>query len=270
MAKKQIYFAGGCFWGVEKFMSSLPGVLSATSGYANAQINNPTYEEVKTGNTLARECVVVEYDTNQIHLRTLVFSYFSIIDPTQENRQGHDIGSQYQTGIYYIDELDKEVIDDVISIESERAKSMKVEVKPLDNFFEAEQYHQKYLDKNPQGYCHVPFGMMQKAKNLKVDASLYYRLSEDEIKKRCEEYSGVLINTENGEYVDITTNEPLFKEVDKIYEDEQCIEFKEPIDGFVVINQGGRLLSRIGNVYLGEIVLKGEQEIYKIKKYSLY
>ncbi len=261
MARKEIYFAGGCFWGVDKFMSSLPGVISTRSGYANGIVENPTYQQVTTGKTLARECVKVEYDSDQIHLKTLTFCYFSIIDPTLKNRQGNDIGSQYQTGIYYTNDEDRLVIDEVVSIEMQRSESMEIEIEPLKNFYDAEEYHQGYLDKNPEGYCHVPFTMMQKAKEIKVDASKYTKQSMDKLRDNIET---LILQQENGIYVDSTTHEPLFDKGDVLFEDEKMIEFKKPLDGFVVINQGGRLLSRIGNVHLGEIVLRDNQEIYRV------
>ncbi len=267
MEKRVIYFAGGCFWGVEKFMSSLPGVISAVSGYANASVENPTYKQVTEGDTKARETVKVVYDDSIIHLKTLVFSYFTIIDPTIENRQGHDVGSQYQAGIYYGSEEDYPSIKFVLDIESKRYDEIKVEIKMLENFYAAEEYHQKYLDKNPQGYCHVPFDKMKKARELKVDAGNYNRLSDKEIEERVKYSLGNILFVEKlGMYVDVTTDEPLFEEKDKIAESVQWIDFQKPVDGFVVINHGGHLLSRIGNLYLGELISVDGQAVYRVSK----
>ena len=166
-----IYLAGGCFWGLEKYMSLIKGVNKATSGYVNGNKENPTYEEVCSGNTDFRECVMVEYDG--ISLETILYAFFRVIDPTIENRQGNDIGSQYQTGIYYVDEESLNIINKVIDIEKKRFNKFKVEIKPLENFYEAEEYHQRYLIKNPSGYCHINSKMFEKAKSLHVDASKY-------------------------------------------------------------------------------------------------
>ncbi len=153
---KEIALAGGCFWGVDEFFSRKEGVLSTKSGYSNGQVENPTYEEVCTGKTGHAETVYVQYDESRISLETILEKFFKVIDPTSLNRQGNDIGTQYRTGIYYIDVNDKEAIDNFI--ESKRSKyngPIVVEVEPLNNFFDAEEYHQDYLKKNPRGYCHI-------------------------------------------------------------------------------------------------------------------
>ncbi|MFV0479189.1 MAG: peptide-methionine (S)-S-oxide reductase MsrA [Anaerorhabdus sp.] len=265
-----IYFAGGCFWGVEKFMSSLPGVVQATSGYANSILENPAYEQVKTGNTQARECVLVSYDSTKISLKTLVFSYFLIVDPTVENKQGHDIGSQYQAGIYFNNEKDLEVIQEVVEIEKERVDTFKVEIKALENFYEAEQYHQKYLDKNPQGYCHVPFEMMKKARELKIDAGKYQKPSAEIAANKIAQHKMRLnkdvASEHDGVYVDVVTGEPLFEGIDIVCETKDEIFFQKPIDGFVVIDKAGDLFSRVGNIFLGKMSQYQDIEVYKISK----
>lgn len=153
---KKIYFAGGCFWGVQAYFSLLEGVITTTTGYANGNKENPTYEEVCTGETDFAETVMVEYDSNTIALDILLDHFFGIINPTSLNRQGNDIGTQYRTGIYYIDEADREQI--IMKIDAEQRKypnKIQTEVGRLKNFYEAEEYHQDYLDKNPLGYCHI-------------------------------------------------------------------------------------------------------------------
>jgi len=153
---KEIALAGGCFWGVDEFFSRKEGVLSTKSGYSNGQVENPTYEEVCTGKTGHAETVYVQYDESRISLETILEKFFKVIDPTSLNRQGNDIGTQYRTGIYYIDEADKEAIDQFIeSRKSKYTRPIVVEVEPLRNFFDAEEYHQDYLKKNPRGYCHI-------------------------------------------------------------------------------------------------------------------
>ncbi len=150
---KEIALAGGCFWGVDEFFSRKEGVLSTKSGYSNGQVENPTYEEVCTGHA---ETVYVQYDESRISLETILEKFFKVIDPTSLNKQGNDIGTQYRTGIYYIDEADKEAIDQFIeSRKSKYTRPIVVEVEPLRNFFDAEEYHQDYLKKNPRGYCHI-------------------------------------------------------------------------------------------------------------------
>ncbi len=153
---KEIALAGGCFWGVDEFFSRKEGVLSTKSGYSNGQVDNPTYEEVCTGKTGHAETVLVQYDESRISLETILEKFFKVIDPTSLNRQGNDIGTQYRTGIYYIDTKDKETIDNFIEQKQPRYSSpIVVEVEPLRYFFDAEEYHQDYLKKNPRGYCHI-------------------------------------------------------------------------------------------------------------------
>ena len=153
---KEIALAGGCFWGVDEFFSRKEGVLSTKSGYSNGQKENPTYEEVCTGKTGHAETVYVQYDETRISLETILDKFFKVIDPTSLNRQGNDIGTQYRTGIYYIDATDETAINDFIESKKPKySRPIVVEVEPLRNFFDAEEYHQDYLKKNPRGYCHI-------------------------------------------------------------------------------------------------------------------
>ena len=153
-----IYLAGGCFWGMQKYLQTIPGVTRTVVGYANGQWDKetpPTYEDVSTGRTGFRETVYVEYDPEQVSLDTILFAYFYVIDPTVQNRQGADFGSEYQTGIYYTNEATKAAIDRITAIEAERYTQILVEIEPLEVFYEAEEYHQNYLEKNPNGVCHI-------------------------------------------------------------------------------------------------------------------
>lgn len=152
---KTIYFAGGCFWGVEHMMELVPGVTDAVSGYANGTAENPDYRQVVAGGTGHRETVKVSYDPSLVSLKELTELYFSAIDPTVKNRQGNDIGSQYQTGIYYEDEADGEIIKQIAEAEKQKHAAFMVEITPLTSFWLAEDYHQDYLVKNPGGYCHL-------------------------------------------------------------------------------------------------------------------
>ncbi|MDR0885745.1 MAG: peptide-methionine (S)-S-oxide reductase MsrA [Clostridiales Family XIII bacterium] len=164
MIERQIYFAGGCFWGVEKYFSLIPGVLETQAGYANADISAPSYEAVCTGDTGAVEAVRVKYDSEQVSLTKLIDMYFKIIDPTSVNRQGNDVGTQYRTGIYYSNAGDLMIIELAVYMHArDLEKPLAVELKPLENFYTAEEYHQKYLDKNPQGYCHIPDSLFLEA-----------------------------------------------------------------------------------------------------------
>ena len=164
--KKEIYLAGGCFWGLEKAFQALNGVLDTTVGYANGIIENPTYEQVKTDTTQFRETVRVIYDDEVLSLSKIMKAFFICIDPTQENRQKEDIGSQYQTGVYYTDVDDLKLISNCFEEEKKKYDEFHVELKPLENFYDAEDYHQDYLIKNPDGYCHITTFEYEAVKSL--------------------------------------------------------------------------------------------------------
>lgn len=159
---KVIYLAGGCFWGMEKLMEELYGVTDAESGYANGDSQaNATYPIVCTGTTGFRETVKVTYDSSKTSLGNILDAYFAVIDPTIENRQGNDIGTQYQTGIYYDDADSKTIVEDYAAGKRAQIPGFAVEVGKLENFYPAEEYHQDYLDKNPDGYCHIPMAKIE-------------------------------------------------------------------------------------------------------------
>ena len=165
MKTKEIYFAGGCFWGTEHFMKQIRGVVDTEAGYANGTTAQPTYEEVCTGRTGHAETVRVVYDPEIVSLEKLMELYFETIDPTSLNRQGNDRGTQYRTGIYYTDPSDWKIIERALEDLSRKYMDpIEVENEPLKNFFPAEAYHQDYLDKNPGGYCHIPRSLFDKAK----------------------------------------------------------------------------------------------------------
>jgi len=164
--RKEIYFAGGCFWGTEKVFQSLNGVIETTVGYANGHVASPSYELVKKGQTGHRETVKVVYDPEQISLRKLLKAYFLCIDPTIRDRQGEDIGSQYQTGVYYADEESGEVVREVFEEKRREYDPFCVEMSPLGCFYDAEEYHQDYLIKNPNGYCHITRAEYEAVKRL--------------------------------------------------------------------------------------------------------
>ena len=149
-----IYLAGGCFWGVEKFFKQFRGVLFTEVGYANGDGEEANSEDLwKSGHT---ETVKIEYDPSIIDLEKLLEYYFMIIDPLSVNKQGPDAGRQYRTGIYYTSNDQVKSIDKVVKkVEDELASKLAVEVEPIRNYKRAEEYHQKYLDKHPTGYCHI-------------------------------------------------------------------------------------------------------------------
>ena len=154
---KTIYLAGGCFWGCQKYFDLMDGVKETEVGYANGPTANPTYEQVKSHAGHA-ETVRVRYDPNVLPLRELLEKYFLVIDPTAVNHQGEDFGVQYRTGIYFVDPEDEPVARKaLINLAGQYAQPLAVELLPLENFYPAEEYHQKYLEKHPDGYCHIHF-----------------------------------------------------------------------------------------------------------------
>lgn len=168
--KKEIYFAGGCFWGTEKFFACMEGVLETAVGYANGKTEHPTYEEVCKKDTGHAETVRVIYDASVLDLNELLDLYYKAIDPTSVNRQGGDIGTQYRTGIYYVDTNDLSIINSSLQqLANHYNQPIAVEVLPLQNFYYAEEYHQKYLDKNPTGYCHISESLFELARSRRKE-----------------------------------------------------------------------------------------------------
>lgn len=163
---KEIYLAGGCFWGVEKYLSLIEGVIETEVGYANGTIDNPCYEDVCYQNTGHAETVRVVYDPARVGLSFLLDMFYEIIDPISLNRQGNDVGTQYRSGIYYTDEKDIPEITKSLSRLQMRINSpIMIEVEELRNYTRAEDVHQDYLGKNPRGYCHIPPSAYKTAAN---------------------------------------------------------------------------------------------------------
>lgn len=278
-----IYLAGGCFWGIEKLMQSIPGVMRAVSGYANGvSEQKANYQDVCTGDTEFRETVQVEYDPKQVSLDALLFAYFQIIDPTVTNRQGNDIGTQYQTGVYYADDHAKEVVERIAALERERTTTFHVEIGPLLNFYPAEEYHQDYLDKNPSGYCHIPRQEMERFSNVRIDPANYQRPTKEIIREKLTEqqYQVTQKNSteqpfqneywdrfEKGIYVDVVTGEPLFSSLDKYPSSCGWPSFSAPIEEAAMIAREDRsfgmrrteIRSRTGNSHLGH-AFEGDPE----------
>ena len=164
---KEIYLAGGCYWGVEKYMSNLKGVTGTTVGFANGDTEEPTYQQVRYENTGHAETVRVEYDPSVLTLPVLLDLFYKIIDPTSVDQQGEDVGHQYRTGVYFTDENDAPIIRESRDrLEKRIGRPLAMETCKLEQFGPAEEYHQKYLDKNPTGYCHVPFQMISWVKTV--------------------------------------------------------------------------------------------------------
>lgn len=153
---RTIYLAGGCFWGMQKFFDQFEGVIYTQVGYANGPDKAPTYQEVCRSSGHA-ETVRVDYDEGKLSLARLMDLYFLAVDPLSLNKQGGDEGIQYRTGVYYTEEDQLPALRSAFAAEEEKMGApLAVELLPLKNFFPAEEYHQKYLDKNPGGYCHIP------------------------------------------------------------------------------------------------------------------
>lgn len=284
---KSIYLAGGCFWGVEEYMERIDGIVDAVSGYANGNTKNPSYEDVIYKNTGHAETVLVKYDPDKIDLTEILLYYFKVVDPTSINRQGNDIGIQYRSGIYYSDKDQLETIEKVVALEQDKyKKDIVVEVVPIENFYEAEDYHQDYLKKNPNGYCHInldeAYTGVERDESL-GNMDLYLKPSDEELKEKLspEEYD-VTQNggteraftheydklDEKGIYVDIVTGEPLFSSQDKY--DSGCgwPSFTKPIDEkYVKEYQDNSLgMSRVevksksGDSHLGHIFTDGPKD----------
>lgn len=279
--KKEIYLAGGCFWGTEKYLENIPGVLSTEVGYANGNTVNPTYKEVCYNNTGHAETVKVEYDDDRIGLLYILELYYDVINPVSINRQGGDIGSQYRTGIYYIDDKDEAIIHGSINeLQKKYKDKIAIEVKPLDNYYKAEEYHQKYLDKNPEGYCHIGADKFEKAKKAVDSSKRFVKKPLDELKNTLTETQFAVTQNnateppfkneyfdqfEEGIYVDITTGEPLFISNDKFESGCGWPSFSKPIDNNLItsiIDKSHGMIrtevrSRTGDSHLGHVFEDG-------------
>lgn len=230
-----LYLAGGCFWGLEAYLERVPGVVEAVSGYANGRTENPSYEQVIGGSGHA-ETVRVAYDPARLSLPDLLRYYFRVIDPLAVNRQGNDRGVQYRTGIYYADAADAPAIWGVFAQEQQKyGKPLAVEVQALRHFFPAEDYHQDYLAKNPNGYCHIDVSLADKplesaGAKSGFDAAAYQKPDDATLRRMLtpEQYRVTQKNGtehafshaydhlfEPGLYVDVVSGQPLFSSRDK-------------------------------------------------------
>lgn len=240
---KTIYLAGGCFWGTAHLFSLVHGVTATEAGYANSKVPNPSYKLVCTGDTGTAETVRVEYDPDTVGLSVLLRLFFKSIDPLSLNRQGNDTGTQYRTGIYYTDPDDAIVIEtELATLQRRHTAPLAVEFGPLVNFYPAEDYHQDYLYKNPDGYCHINPALFKEAKEI---AGRISGIDKEELRSRLtplqwevtqnaaterpftNEYDAEF---RKGIYVDITDGTPLFLSTDKYNSGCGWPAFTRPID----------------------------------------
>ncbi len=167
---KTIYLAGGCYWGVEKYLSAIPGVMETEVGFANGHTIAPAYVQVKKGDTGHAETVRTVYDETKLPLTALLRLFFRIIDPTSFDRQGEDVGNQYRTGVYWTDDSDEITVQrELARLQTQYHAPLTVEALPIRCFYPAEEYHQRYLDKTPGGYCHVPWVAIAWVKTVDVN-----------------------------------------------------------------------------------------------------
>lgn len=278
---KEIYLAGGCFWGIEAYMERIYGVADAVSGYANGHTPNPKYEDLLYNNSGHAETVQVKYDPERISLQALLTYYMKVVDPTSINQQGNDKGLQYRTGIYYTDPAEEKVIRQFLAEQQKKYdKPIQIENLPLDNFTKAEEYHQDYLQKNPNGYCHID---LNKAKEIVIDPAKYPKPSAQELREKLTEAQYAVTqqndterafsneywnNKEAGLYVDVATGEPLFASTDKY--DSGCgwPSFTKPISKDVLTYREDKsynmirteVRSRTGDSHLGHVFEDGPKE----------
>jgi len=277
---REIWLAGGCFWGTEEYFSRIDGVYDVTSGYANGESENPSYQDVLSGSGHA-ETVHIKYDPDVVDLDTLLNYFFRIIEPTVLNRQGNDVGVQYRTGIYYTNETDLAVINVVMSREQEKHdEPIVTEVLPLSGYTLAEEYHQDYLQKNPNGYCHVDLGLLDEGAEIRVNPANYSKPSDEVLKETLTDAqyqvtqqnvtetaftNEYVDNHDAGLYVDVATGEPVFTSTDKY--DSGCgwPSFVKPIDPDVIVEVKDssfgmiriEVRSRVGDSHLGHVFNDG-------------
>lgn len=273
-----IYLAGGCFWCVEAFFERVDGVIDVISGYANGNTENPSYEDVIHMATNHAETVEVRYNPEEIDLGSILLYYFKIIDPTSLNKQGNDMGTQYRTGIYYTDESELSVIEDLVSAEQKKyADPIVVEVEPLKNFYRAEAYHQDYFAKNPDKKCSIdltladePISRYNKPSDDEIRDMLseeQYQITQNGFTERAHshEYNNLY---DKGIYVDIVTGEPLFSSQAKFNSGTGWPSFTKTINKNAVIELEDNSLgmkrvevrSRIGDSHLGHVFMDGPKD----------
>lgn len=277
---KTIYFAGGCFWGVQGYFDKINGVEDTQVGYANGLMENPSYQQVCTGATGFAESVKIDYNQEQITINELLEHLFRIIDPISINRQGNDIGTQYRTGVYTTDAWDREIVSLFIRDQQRNFdRPIQVENVKLINFYPAEEYHQKYLEKNPGGYCHIDLSLADE----KIVNDRFVKPEEQELREKLTDLQYQVTQNkktelpftsdydklyEKGIYVDIITGEPLFASTDKF--DAGCgwPSFSKPIEKNITYHEDDYLTGRTrvevrskhGDSHLGHVFNDGPSE----------
>ena len=283
---KEIYLAGGCFWGVERYFSQVEGVLETTVGYANGTGDSPSYEQVCQGDRGFAETVRLVYDPRKAPLLFLLRLYFAAIDPTLLNRQGNDQGVQYRTGIYYTDPTDELPARQALAKEQEKYdQPLAVELLPLANFYPAEEYHQRYLVKNPGGYCHLGPALFAQAKAARPTPEERWPVpSASELSRRLtpQQYAVTQESATEppfrnpywdeerpGIYVDVTTGRPLFLSTDKFFSGCGWPSFSRPLDPSLLTQQTDRshgmirteVRARDSQAHLGHVFDDGPREL---------
>lgn len=283
-----IYLAGGCFWGVEGYFKKIDGILETEVGYANGKSKSPNYKDVCSGNTGHAETVKLKYDRTKISIEEVLLHYLRIINPYSVNKQGNDIGIQYRTGIYYVDDITKQKVSSFIK-NLPNSNEFVVEILPLDNFYPAEEYHQDYLDKNPNGYCHINLELANKPifdsnytpeeyfienEHDKEEALIRlignnsYQITQHSATEMA--YTGKYNdNWEEGIYVDVVTGEPLFRSTDKFESGCGWPSFSRPITWesieYKKDNSHGmtriETVSKSGNSHLGHVFHDGPESL---------
>lgn len=290
--QETIYLAGGCFWGTEQYMESIEGVISTRVGYALGKKEGRTiklpetvnYEQVCRGVGHA-ETVEVVFDPDKISLNQILKEYAYTVDPTSMGRQGMDIGIQYRTGIYYTSQTQEPIIAAFLKeLQQKYDRPIVVENLPLLQFIEAEEYHQKYLTKNPGGYCHINYEKIAKQKQRIINQNDYPKPKKAVLKEKLtplqfavtqeNETEPPFFNEywetkEEGIYVDITTGEPLFTSKDKFQSSCGWPAFAKPLDPNTVLEYDDithnmirtEVRSRSGNAHLGHVFNDGPKEL---------
>lgn len=224
MERREIYLAGGCFWGVEAYYQKVRGILDTETGYANGNKEQTSYRQLSQSGHA--ETVKLVYDVHQISLAEIVDRYLRVIDPFSLNRQGNDVGTQYRTGIYYVREEDRRVAEAFLSyVERTEGRKTVVELEELRHFIPAENIHQDYLRKHPEGYCHIGLSEAQTplypGEEVPSRTELRQKLSREAYEVTQEAAtekpgsSCYLHHTQEGIYVDIVTGQPLFSTADQ-------------------------------------------------------
>ncbi|WP_165006812.1 bifunctional peptide-methionine (S)-S-oxide reductase MsrA/peptide-methionine (R)-S-oxide reductase MsrB [Neisseria yangbaofengii] len=291
MNTKTIYLAGGCFWGLEAYFQRIDGVADAVSGYANGHTENPSYEDVSHRHSGHAETVRVTYDADKLSLDDILQYYLRVVDPTSLNQQGNDRGEQYRSGVYYTDPAEQAVIAAALKREQQKySRPIVVENQALQNFYEAEEYHQDYLIKNPNGYCHIdikkadePLAGKAKPQTKGFDAANYRKPGDAELKQsltaeqyRVTQQAGTEYAFSHeydhlfqpGIYVDIVSGEPLFSSADKFNSGCGWPSFTKPIEAAAVTEHDDtsynmhrtEVRSRAADSHLGHVFPDGPKD----------